>query len=128
MLKKRKFLIGGAIIVLAIGYLAVIGFQRSATYYYTVSEFLAQGSSVQSVNVKLNGQVAGGSVVPGAARVLRFTMTEGGRDLPVVYQGAVPDAFKAGIEVVVEGHMDSTGTFQANAILTKCPSKYVPQQ
>ncbi len=127
MLRERKFLIGGLIIVLAISFLGVVGFQRSATYYFTVSELLTQGKIVPNDNVRVNGQVVPGSVEQAAGRLLKFTITEGGQSLPVVYQGAVPDTFKAGIDIVVEGHLNSTGVFQANAMLTKCPSKYVPQ-
>ena len=131
MLKKKRFLIGGIIVFLAIGYLGYMGFQSSATYYYTVSELMEQGSSVDDENVRVSGQVAPGSVEQEAqGRILRFTMidAEGGESLPVVYQGVVPDAFKVGNEVVVEGYLDSSGIFRANTILTKCPSKYVPEQ
>ena len=124
---KKKFLIGGLIVFLAIGYLAFTGFRGSATYYYTVSEFVTQGNSIDGRNVRINGQVVAGSVEQEVkSQTLRFTITEGAQNLPVVYHGVVPDAFKTGIEVVVEGHLD-LGIFQANSILTKCPSKYVPQ-
>ncbi len=126
---KRKFLIGGIIIFLAIGYLGYMGFRSSATYYYTVSELLAGGSSIYGENVRVNGQVASGSVQQEAAGlILRFTISDGGESLPVVYQGVVPDAFKVGNEVVIEGHLNSAGIFQANTILVKCPSKYVPKK
>ncbi len=129
MLRKKRFLIGGIIIFLAIGYLGYIGFQGSATYYYTVSELMEQGSSIYGENVRVNGQVTPGSVEQEAqGRILRFTLIDGKESLPVVYQGIVPDAFKVGNEVVVEGHLNSAGIFQANTILTKCPSRYVPKK
>lgn len=128
MLRKRKFLIGGIIIFLAIGYLGYMGFQSSATYYYTVSELVEQGSSIYGENIRVDGEVAPGSLKQGAdALLLRFTIGDGEKNLSVVYQGVVPDAFKVGNEVVVEGYLDSEGIFQANNILTKCPSKYVPE-
>ena len=44
--------------------------------------------------------------------------------LPVRYLGIdVPDLFKDGAEVVVEGHFAS-GTFMAERVMAKCPSKY----
>ena len=126
---KKKFLIGGVIILLAIAYLGYIGFKSSATYYYTVSELIEQGSSIQSNNVRITGQVAPGSVQQEAAgRIMRFTISEGEENLPVVYQGVVPDAFKVGNQVVVEGYLNSGGILQANAIMVKCPSKYVPKK
>lgn len=124
MLKKKKFLIGGIIILVGIAYLGWVGFQRSATYYYNVEEFLVQARTDAHTNVKVNGQVAPGSIQRSGARNIRFELAEGAQKLPVVYEGAVPDAFAAGIEVVVEGRMSPSGVFEARTILTKCPSKY----
>ncbi len=125
---KRRFLIGGIIVFLAIGYLGYMGFQGSATYYYTASELIEHESSIYGENVRVNGQVAPGSVEQEAAgSPLRFTIIDGEDSLPVVYQGVVPDAFKVGNDIVVEGHLNSSGIFQAHTILVKCPSKYVPE-
>lgn len=128
MLKSRKLLIGAVIIAVALGYLGFTAFESSATYYYTVSEFVRQSNSIADKNVKVNGSVAEGSLQEGpSTRELRFILTEGGQSLPVFYEGARPDAFKVGNEVVVEGHLDTSGIFEAHTILTKCPSKYVPK-
>ena len=128
MLRKRKFLIGGIIIFVAVGYLVYMGFAGAATYYYTVSEFMQQGNSIYGENVRVNGQVAPGSVQQEATeRTLRFTIIEGEESLPVFYQGVVPDTFKVGGSVVVEGHLNSSGIFQAHTLMPKCPSRYVPQ-
>ena len=128
MLKKKRFLIGGIIVFLAIGYLGFMGFESSATYYYEVSELLAQGSSIYGENVRVNGQVAPGSIKQeSGGLIMSFSIIEGETSLPVVYQGVVPDTFRVGNEVVVEGYLDSDSTFQANTILAKCPSKYVPE-
>lgn len=127
MLKKKRFVIGGIIILLAIGYLAFVGFQQSATYYYTVSEFAGKASEIPAKNVKVSGQVAPGSVQQDSGRTLKFDIEEGGKSIAVVYQGGVPDAFQEGNEVVCEGHLNSEGVFLASSIMTKCPSKYMPQ-
>ena len=127
MLVKRKFLIGGLIVFLAISYLGYMGFKSSATYYYTVSELMEQGSLAYGENLRVNGQVVPGSIeTESGGLILRFAITETGESLPVVYQGVVPDTFKVGSGVVVEGNLDSSGIFHANTMMTKCPSKYVP--
>ncbi|MFC1971181.1 cytochrome c maturation protein CcmE [Chloroflexota bacterium] len=131
MFRRKRFLVGGLIIVLAITCLAITSFKDSATYYLTVSEFVAQEQLTNGENVRVNGQVAAGSVEQDIKdRILRFTIVglEGEDSLPVVYHGVVPDTFKVGSEVVIEGHLNSTGIFQASNILTKCPSKYVPEK
>ncbi|HEY3549556.1 MAG TPA: cytochrome c maturation protein CcmE [Gaiellaceae bacterium] len=47
--------------------------------------------------------------------------------VPVVYHGSVPDLFKTGRHVVVEGTLHN-GVFVAKpgSLTTKCPSKYAP--
>lgn len=131
MLRKKRFLIGGIIVFVAIGYLGFMGFTSSATYYYEVSELLEQGSSTYDQNVRVNGQIVAGSVEQEAVgRTLKFTIVdiEGEESLPVIYQGVVPDTFKVGNDIVVEGHLSSAGLFQAHTLMLKCPSKYVPQE
>ena len=47
--------------------------------------------------------------------------------VPVVYHGSVPDMFKTGRDIVVEGTLRN-GVFVAKrgSLVTKCPSKYTP--
>jgi cytochrome c-type biogenesis protein CcmE len=49
--------------------------------------------------------------------------------VPVAYKGSVPDLFKTGREVVVDGKLHR-GTFVAvpDTLVTKCPSKYAPKK
>ncbi len=124
---KRRFLIGGVFILIGIAYLAYTGFQGAATYYYTVNEFLDNHVSSGKA-VRVDGEVVAGSVQKGPGELeIRFVLSGGDKSLPVAYRGAVPDAFGEGKEVVVQGQAGSDGTFQADSILTKCPSKYVPK-
>ena len=125
MLKKKKFVIGGIIIFLAIGYLGFMSFQSSATYYYTLTEFAQQGDSVNGENVRVKGDIASGSVEKEqAGSILRFILVEGTESMPVYYQGVVPDTFNEDFEIVIEGKLGADGVFEAHTIMSKCPSKY----
>jgi cytochrome c-type biogenesis protein CcmE len=81
--------------------------------------------------VSVVGKVAGRPTGDGHDRALRFTLRDrdGATTVPVVYHGSVPDLFKAGREVVVEGTLVH-GTFVAvpGTLVTKCPSKYTPSK
>ena len=48
--------------------------------------------------------------------------------VPVRYTGSVPDLFKVGRHIVVNGELEK-GTFvaQPGSMITKCPSKYTPK-
>lgn len=124
---KGKFLVGGLIIVLTVGYLIFTAARGSAAYYVTVGELANQGSS--SRNVRVVGNVIGESIVWEARdQRLQFELTDGSGLLPVSYHGARPDMFRDGAEVVVEGKLNPEGTFEAQSMLLKCPSKYEETQ
>ncbi|MFH1651845.1 MAG: cytochrome c maturation protein CcmE [Chloroflexota bacterium] len=126
-MRKRKYLIGGLIVLAALIYLVYTGFSSSATYYYTVGEVLAQQDTLLEKNVRVSGQVITESIRNNAGGMtLWFEIGDGGQSVPVTYRGVVPDTFRSDGDVVVEGHLTPSGTFEAKTILTKCPSKYEP--
>ena len=131
MLKKKKFLIGGLAVTLAMGYLGYMGLSSSATYYYTVGEVQQLTSSIYGKTVRVNGVVAPDSVVSETqGTVLKFDIVdaEAGKSLPVIFRGVAPDTFKAGADVVAEGRLTAEGVFQADSIMAKCPSRYEPRE
>lgn len=125
-LRRKRFLIVGLAVAIALGYLGFTAFQGASMYYLTVDELLARGDGAYGEQVRLMGKVEDGSVVRDSeTNTLRFTVTgEDGTSLPVVYSGIVPDAFKQGADVVVEGSLTRAGAFEADSLLVKCPSKY----
>lgn len=126
--KKRKFIIAGAVIFLAIGYLGLTGYQNAKAFDYKVSEFMQQGEPIRSQTIRVSGQITPGSIQQTAGDMtLRFTVSEGGQTLPVVYRGDVPDTFKPGGEIVIVGKLNAaSGVFEAKTLMPKCPTRYVP--
>ena len=124
---KKRFFVGGIILVLAFAYLG-FSFVSSLTYYLTPSELKAQ-DSIYGKNVRVSGKVAPeGFTWDAKELILKFTITDGKESLPVIYKGVVPDAFKIGSDVVVEGSYRPQGVFKANRILPKCPTRYIPEE
>jgi cytochrome c-type biogenesis protein CcmE len=119
-----SFMLAGIAILGAVLYLVFANTQANAVYYMTVPELKhCTTCTVQAVRVA--GVVEAGSVVRNDARqMLNFTITDGKQLLPVTYTGVVPDIFRPGIQVVVEGHYTGQGPFQAQTLLAKCPSKF----
>ena len=81
--------------------------------------------------VALTGQVLGPTVGDAYGAGLRFTLRDvkGTATVPVVYRGNVPDLFRPGRDIVVEGRLKN-GVFVAvpGTLVTKCPSKYTPKK
>ena len=83
-------------------------------------------------NVALVGKVVGTPEGDGhAASGLRFDLQDvkGSASVPVVYRGSVPDQFKTGRELRLEGRLEN-GVFVAkkDSMRTKCPSKYTAKE
>jgi cytochrome c-type biogenesis protein CcmE len=128
LLKKRKYLIGGLILIAALIFLGYFSFMGGLTYYYEVGELLDETNSITGQTIRASGNVADDVVKDGLE--LRFTildMSDSETSLPVVYTGAVPDTFKVGNQVVVEGEYTG-GVFEAEAIIVKCGSKFIPEE
>jgi cytochrome c-type biogenesis protein CcmE len=126
--RKRRlpisFILGGVAILGAVIYLVFANTQASAVYYMTVSE-LKSCKVCTTQSVRVAGNVQAGTIVYDNAHIqVRFVINDGSQSLPVVYSGIVPDIFRAGVTVVVEGHYTGQGPFQAQTLLTKCPSKF----
>jgi cytochrome c-type biogenesis protein CcmE len=83
----------------------------------------------RSETVSLAGLVVGPVTGDAHDGGMRFKLTdigsEGGKAVTVVYTGSVPDLFKVGRHVVVDGRLQQ-GEFVAEpgSMVTKCPSKY----
>ncbi|MDO9632209.1 MAG: cytochrome c maturation protein CcmE, partial [Humidesulfovibrio sp.] len=114
-----------------VGYLVASGVTKDSVYFLNVGEALTTDAS-QLKQARLFGNVAAEDIEfvkpgPGVSFVL-LDKEAPGKTLRVRYRGAVPDTFKAGSEVIVEGGMDAaSGVFQASTLITKCPSKYQKQ-
>ncbi|MBW1698952.1 MAG: cytochrome c maturation protein CcmE [Deltaproteobacteria bacterium] len=112
--------------VLVIGYLVYAGIRDTMTYYLTVSEVLAKAPDFQDEPVRVGGSVSPASVKwdPRALKLL-FKIEDDRSTIFVDYTGVVPDSFKPGSEVVLEGtYSQEKEIFQATSIMPKCASKY----
>jgi cytochrome c-type biogenesis protein CcmE len=87
----------------------------------------------RSEKVQLAGLVIGPVRGDAHAAGLKFRLKDidgGSRTtVPVVYRGSVPDLFRKGRHVVVDGQLRG-GVFVAEpgSMITKCPSKYAPKK
>lgn len=130
MARKNSFgmyMLALLLLLAGTGYLVYAGFMENSVYFLNVAEALATPQE-KLRSARLFGTVAREDLVlledgPGV-RFLLEDKDDMHKTLPIMYRGAVPDTFKAGTEVIVEGGMATTGVFQASSLMTKCPSKY----
>ena len=122
---KKRYIIGGGIIVLAAIYLITLSLGNSVSYYLTVSELMDRSNELYDTRVRVIGNIVEGSVQWNAEEVeLEFMIAEGGETLSVIYNGARPAGFEPGSDILVEGKLQSGQTFFADQLILRCPSKY----
>jgi cytochrome c-type biogenesis protein CcmE len=57
---------------------------------------------------------------------VRFVLSDGGHQIPVMYEGVLPDLFVAGKGAIAQGRLDASGTLQATEVLAKHDENYMP--
>lgn len=130
---RTKFLVGGLVILLAVGYLIVSSFGSSAQYFLTVEELYGKGEAVIGQDVRISGIVIGDSIQYNAQALrLEFDVVDDlqhtENPLHVVYIGPKPDLMQHEAQAIVEGAWSEDGTFyahdRADSLLLKCPTRY----
>jgi cytochrome c-type biogenesis protein CcmE len=128
--RNLKFIVAGGVIVLAVAYLVLMGVQGATVYFLTVGELQAKGPAAQNQLFRVSGNLVPGTLARDSNGLgIHFLIADPvanptSSPLPVVYRGGqVPDIIGDNIEIVAEGKLDAQGTFTANNVLAKCPSR-----
>ena len=130
MAKKNNtpiYIVALSLFLIGVGWLVYSGFSANSVYFLNVAE--AQAKAPEELRqVRLFGTVAAEGIekhtsTPGVTFALE-DKDNASQTIRVRYVGAVPDTFKAGAEVIVEGGMGEANQFAAKTLMTKCPSKY----
>ena len=123
MTRGAKFVIGGLLIVGALGYLVYTGVSQSVVYFVTPSEL--QARPVPGKAYRLGGMVNAGSVKWDPPSLsLTFTLSDGKTSVPVRHTGTPPDLFGEGRGAVVEGTWTGDGYFRSSLIMAKHSEEY----
>ena len=125
--RKRLTLIGAAmaVVALALG-LILFALRDNVVFFYSPSE-LAEKNIKAGANLRVGGLVKPGSLVKLGGDKIKFAVTDLKQDVTVAYDGALPDLFREGQGVVVEGQMAAPGEFRATTVLAKHDEKYMPR-
>ena len=105
--------------------LALSAFEDSVVFFYTPTE-LAERPVGEGRRLRIGGLVEEGSVRRQGLAVA-FVVTDLMNAVPVTYTGVLPDLFREGQGVVVEGALGEGGVFVASEVLAKHDETYMPK-
>ncbi|MFW5691426.1 MAG: cytochrome c maturation protein CcmE [Chloroflexota bacterium] len=142
--ERLKFLVGGVLILAAVGVLLVSGTLSGAQYFITVDDLVASSDYVGQT-IRITGAVDGRSIRYDPENlILDFTIAAIDTDtddialelhnavndtrrarIPVHLEGEVkPDLLQHEAQAILTGQWQADGVFYATELLLKCPSRY----
>ena len=131
MTRKRKRLL---VVLLGLGMLGtasalmLFAFNDNLVFFMSPSDLASKGAP-ETRRLRLGGLVETGSVARQAdGRTIDFRITDGNSAVPVVFSGVLPDLFREGQGVVVEGALGKNGVFKADTVLAKHDERYMPPE
>jgi cytochrome c-type biogenesis protein CcmE len=126
--KKRRIqlvIIGAVMLAVATG---LVGYgMRDGIEFFRSPSQLAEHPARDDERFRLGGLVEEDSVVRGDGHQVRFTVTDGGASLPVVFSGILPDLFREGQGVITTGSLKD-GVFVATEVLARHDESYMPKE
>ena len=126
--QRRLVLIGGSIGVLALAVGLVLNALNGSIVFFNSPTDIKEMHVAAGTRVRIGGLVKDGSVQRSDNMRIRFEVTDGKNDVPVTFQGIVPDLFREGQGVVAEGKIEPGGTLDADTVLAKHDERYMPKE
>jgi cytochrome c-type biogenesis protein CcmE len=115
----------GAVLALAVG-LILFALRDQIVFFYSPTE-IHEKAVAAGTAVRLGGLVKEGTWKK-AGDKNDFVVTDGTTEMVAHYTGILPDLFREGQGVVVEGAVATDGTFAATNVLAKHDEKYMPKE
>jgi cytochrome c-type biogenesis protein CcmE len=127
--RRRLYLVLGGVATLAVvSTLVLSAMSDNLVFFYSPTELRAKNVPPGRM-VRIGGLVETGSLEHEAdGRTIEFKVTDGSEDVAVNYGGVIPDLFREGQGVVVEGALARDGTFRADSVLAKHDENYMPKE
>lgn len=125
--RKRIALIIGGLVTLSITTALVANaLSSSIAFFYTPTQ-VAANEAPRNKAFRIGGMVKEGSIRRvGDGLTVQFIVTDTAKEVPVAYQGILPDLFKEGKGAVVQGRIEDDGRFVATEVLAKHDENYMP--
>ena len=126
---RRTRLFALALATLTLGaatVLTLFALQDQVAFFQSPSD-IAEAPLEPGARVRLGGLVKEGSLER-VGEDARFLVTDTVADVSVSYTGILPDLFREGQGVVIDGAMGADGAFVATTVLAKHDENYVPAE
>ena len=115
----------GVVVAAAVG-LILFALRDQIVFFYSPTE-IHEKAVAAGTPMRLGGLVKDGSWKKSGDQN-DFVVTDGTTDMTAHFTGILPDLFREGQGVVIEGAMAGDGSFAATNVLAKHDEKYMPKE
>ncbi len=123
---KRFAILGGVLVAVAAAVgLVLNAFQSNMVFFYSPTQ-VASHEAPTGRTFRIGGLVQSGSLKVEGTKI-QFVVTDSAKEVPVRYEGILPDLFKEGKGVVAQGQLKD-GVFVAREVLAKHDENYMPPE
>jgi cytochrome c-type biogenesis protein CcmE len=124
---RRLLWLGGGLACVGIAAAFILNaFNSNLVFFFTPTQ-VAAGEAPKDRAFRVGGLVKMGSVQRNQM-VARFVVTDTAKEIPVQYEGILPDLFREGKGVVAQGRLNGDGNFVASEVLAKHDENYMPPE
>ncbi len=126
--KKRRIQIVSLAAVALVISTGLIGYaMRDGINFFRSPSQVMQDPPRETETFRIGGLVEQGTLLRGQGHEIRFSVTDGGASVPVVFVGVLPDLFDENQGMVGTGRYVN-GVFEASEILAKHDETYMPKE
>ena len=123
---QRLFLILiSLVMLLGSVFLILINSKKNIIFFYTPSELLENNHPLQQI-VRVGALVENESLKKITSNTYEFKITDNLESLRVTYKGLLPNLFREGQGVVIEGVLIEQNYIKANTVFAKHDENYMP--
>jgi cytochrome c-type biogenesis protein CcmE len=131
MTRKRRrlvFVLAGLVLLGGAAAITLSVLSDNLVFFYSPSDLLTRHVP-DGRRLRVGGLVADGSVHRATdGKTVTFEVTDKAHRVPVTYSGQLPDLFREGQGVVVEGVREADGSILAATVLAKHDERYMPPE
>ena len=126
--KRLLLIVAGLAILGLIAVLVLNAFRSNLVFFFSPSQ-VAAGEAPKGKTFRVGGLVKEQSIRREADGVtIAFVITDTAHDIPIRYQGILPDLFKEGKGAVAQGKIGDDQVFTATEVLAKHDENYMPPE
>jgi len=109
--------------------LVLTAFEDNIVFFHTPTDIATKGDLPKDRRLRVGGLVKEKSWHKASDGLTHnFFVTDLTHEIKVAYKGIIPDLFREGQGVVVEGRMLPDGSFRADEVLAKHDENYMPPE